>query len=97
MAFSKAKALAKTTADLDVPFHLKNATSSITKDLGHGDEYRYAHNEPNAFAAGECYFPSEISNTQLYEPTDRGLEKQLREKLNYLNTLNRNSNDQRNK
>lgn len=95
MAFSKAKALAKETSHLDVPFHLKNATSSITRELGHGDEYRYAHNEPNAFAAGECYLPLEIAETQLYEPTDRGLEKQLKEKLNYLNTLNRNSNDQR--
>jgi len=95
MAFSKAKALAKSTADLDVPFHLKNATSSITKDLGHGEEYRYAHNEPNGFAAGENYLPPKIASTQLYEPTDRGLEKQLREKLNYLNTLNRNSHDQR--
>jgi len=95
MAFSSAKELAKKTADLDVPFHLKNATSSITKDLGHGAEYRYAHNEPNAFAAGECYFPPEIANTQFYEPTDRGLEKQLKEKLNYLNSLNRNSNDHR--
>lgn len=95
MAFSKAKELAKATSDLDVPFHLKNATSSITKELGHGAEYRYAHNEDNAFAAGECYLPPEIADTQLYEPTDRGLEKQLKEKLNYLNTLNRNSHDQR--
>jgi len=95
MAFSAAKALAKETSHLDVPFHLKNATSSITRELGHGDEYRYAHNEPNAFAAGECYLPPEIADTQLYDPTDRGLEKQLKEKLNYLNTLNRNSNDQR--
>jgi putative ATPase len=95
MAFSRAKELAKQTSDLDVPFHLKNATSSITKDLGHGAEYRYAHNEPNAFAAGECYFPPEIASSQLYEPTDRGLEKQLREKLNYLNSLNRNSNEHR--
>lgn len=69
-AFSDAKALAKSTADLDVPFHLKNSTSSITKELGHGAEYRYAHDEFNAFAAGECYLPPEISNTQLYVPTD---------------------------
>ncbi len=95
MAFSNAKALAKATSDLDVPFHLKNATSSITKELGHGEEYRYAHNEPNAYAAGESYLPPEIANTQLYEPTDRGLEKQLKEKLNYLNSLDRQSDDQR--
>ena len=95
MAFGHAKALAKATSDLDVPFHLKNATSSITKELGHGEEYRYAHNEPNAYAAGESYLPPEIADTQLYEPTDRGLEKQLKEKLNYLNSLDRQSNDQR--
>jgi len=95
MAFNSAKAFAKQTSDLDVPFHLKNATSSITKDLGHGAEYRYAHNEPNGFAAGECYFPPEIENTTFYEPTDRGLEKQLKDKIDYLNSLNRNSNHHR--
>lgn len=95
MAFSKAKELAKESSDLDVPFHLKNSTSSITKDLGHGVEYRYAHNEPNAYAAGESYLPPEIASAQLYEPTDRGLEKQLKEKLNYLHSLDRQSDDKR--
>jgi len=95
MAFSDAKALAKATSDLDVPFHLKNSTSAITKELGHGAEYRYAHNEPNAYAAGESYLPPEIANTQLYVPTDRGLEKQLKDKLEYLQSLDRNSYDQR--
>lgn len=94
-AFNAAKSLARETAELDVPDHLKNATSEITKDLGHGETYRYAHNEPNAFAAGENYFPREISNAQFYQPTDRGLEKQLKEKLNYLMELNRKSDDQR--
>lgn len=94
-AFNDAKALAKQTADLDVPFHLKNATSDITKELGHGVNYRYAHDEINAFAAGENYFPEEIAHTQLYFPSDRGLEKQLKEKRHYLNTLNRESHDQR--
>ena len=87
--------MAKTTSDLDVPFHLKNSTSAITKDLGHGSEYRYAHNEPAGFAAGENYFPETIANTVFYNPTDRGLEKQLREKLNYLNQLNQQSNNRR--
>jgi len=100
MAFSKAKRLAEQTNTLDVPLHLKNATSSITKELGHGTEYRYAHNEINAFAAGENYFPEALakadsSHTRLYEPTERGLEKKLKEKLDYLNQLDRNSNDQR--
>lgn len=99
-AFNKAKVLAQQTCDLDVPLHLKNATSSITKGLGHGSEYRYAHNEINAFAAGENYFPEALaqgdsSHTCLYDPTDRGLEKKLKEKLDYLNQLNRNSHDQR--
>jgi putative ATPase len=95
MAFNQAKELAKNTAELDVPFHLKNATSSITKELGHGSEYRYAHNEDNAFAAGECYFPESLKHTSLYQPTERGLEKQLKDKQHYLNELNRQSNNKR--
>jgi len=95
MAFSQAKELAKNTAELDVPFHLKNATSSLTKELGHGSEYRYAHNEDNAFAAGENYFPESLKQTSLYQPTERGLEKQLKDKQQYLNELNRLSNNQR--
>ncbi len=99
-AFNKAKVLAQQTCDLDVPLHLKNATSSITKALGHGQEYRYAHDEVNAFAAGENYFPEALahadsSHTTLYQPTERGLEKQLKEKLEYLNQLNRDSHEQR--
>ena len=95
MAFSQAKALAKETSELDVPLHLKNSTSAITKDLGHGSEYRYAHNEVGGFAAGENYFPQELAHTTLYQPTDRGLEKQLRDKLNYLNQLNQQSDQRR--
>lgn len=104
MAFKQAKILAEQTASLDVPEHLKNSTSEITKQLGHGVEYRYAHNEDNAFAAGENYFPEALAhsnkqlngyNTNFYQPTDRGLEKQLKEKLDYLNQLNQNSHEQR--
>lgn len=94
-AFSQAKALAQQTSHLDVPLHLKNSTSAITKELGHGQDYRYAHDEENAFAAGECYFPKELAQTSLYQPTDRGLEKQLKEKQHYLAQLNRQSNEQR--
>jgi len=99
-AFKKAKVLAQQTCDLDVPLHLKNATSSITKELGHGQDYRYAHDEINAFAAGENYFPEALANadsshTNLYQPTERGLEKQLKDKLEYLNQLNRDSHEQR--
>ena len=100
MAFSKAKRLAEQTSRLDVPEHLRNATSELTKNLGHGEEYRYAHNELNAFAAGENYFPEALARAgefdcKLYQPSNRGLEKQLKEKLDYLNQLNQNSNEQR--
>lgn len=100
MAFSKAKRLAEQTSRLDVPEHLKNATSELTKNLGHGDGYRYAHDELNAFAAGENYFPEALARAgefdcKLYHPSNRGLEKQLKEKLDYLNQLNQNSNEQR--
>lgn len=94
-AFNQAKALAKETSDLDVPLHLKNATSAITKALGHGSEYRYAHDEVGGFAAGENYLPEEIAHTTLYQPTDRGLEKQLREKLKYLQQLDQQSDQRR--
>ena len=104
MAFNQAKILAEQTSSLEVPNHLKNSTSEITKALGHGVDYRYAHNEVNAFAAGENYFPEALAraneqsngyNTELYQPSDRGLEKQLKEKLDYLTQLNQNSNEQR--
>lgn len=100
MAFSQAKRLAEQTSSLDVPAHLKNATSELTKNLGHGMDYRYAHNELNGFAAGENYFPEALARSSdvdcnLYQPSERGLEKQLKEKLDYLNQLNQNSNEQR--
>ncbi|WP_114325869.1 replication-associated recombination protein A [Candidatus Colwellia aromaticivorans] len=99
-AFNQAKLLAEQTSNLDVPEHLKNATSELTKNLGHGTGYRYAHDELNAFAAGENYFPEALARAsgadcKLYQPSDRGLEKQLKEKLDYLNQLNQNSNEQR--
>ena len=94
-AFKSAVALAKETSELEVPFHLRNSTSSITKELGHGQSYRYAHDEDNAFAAGENYFPEEISDTRFYHPTERGLEKQLKAKQQFLTELNRQSDEQR--
>jgi putative ATPase len=90
-AFNNALDLAKQTSSLDVPVHLKNSTSDLTKDLGHGEDYRYAHNEVNAFAAGENYFPEILSQSSFYQPSDRGLEKQLKDKLNYLQQLNQQS------
>ena len=88
MAFSEAKALARKTSDAPVPLHLRNAPTSLMKELGHGDGYRYAHNEPNAFAAGETYFPDGLANTRFYHPNERGLEKALKAKRDYLDSLN---------
>jgi putative ATPase len=61
------------------------------KDLGYGSEYRYAHDESGAFAAGENYFPEALKETQYYYPVDRGLEKKIKEKLDYLTALDQQS------
>ncbi len=95
MAFSAAKALARKTSDAPVPMHLRNAPTSLMKDLGHGDGYRYAHNEPNAFAAGETYLPESIAGTRFYEPSERGLEKALKAKRDFLDSLNSQSKNRR--
>lgn len=94
-AFKAAKQLAEQTGDLDVPNHLKNAPTQLAKQAGVGQGYRYAHDEPFAFAAGENYFPDEIANTRFYQPTDRGLEQKLAAKREFLDQLNTNSHDTR--
>lgn len=86
-AFNQAKQLAKTEKDYDVPAHLRNAPTQLMKSLGYGETYRYAHNEPNAYAAGENYFPPELRTTQFYIPTERGMEKQIKDKLAWLKQL----------
>ena len=94
-AFKAAQVLAKSSPDYPVPDHLRNAPTSLMKEMGLGAEYRYAHNETHAFAAGECYFPPELATTRLYEPTERGLEKQLKAKREFLDSLNQTSNNKR--
>ena len=84
LAFKAAKKLAMESADFDVPEHLRNAPTNLMKDLGFGAEYRYAHDEPNAYAAGENYFPPELKDTQFYFPTTRGMEIKIKEKLDWL-------------
>ncbi|WP_293730629.1 replication-associated recombination protein A [uncultured Actinobacillus sp.] len=83
-AFNAAKALAKQAADYDVPRHLTNAPTQLLKELGNHAEYRYAHDEPNAYAAGENYFPEALKETQFYFPTQRGMEIKIKEKLDWL-------------
>jgi putative ATPase len=91
MAFNQAKHDAQNEPSYPVPEHLRNAPTSLMKDLGYGAEYRYAHNEEGAFAAGEKYFPEAISDRQYYFPTDRGLEQKIKQKLDYLTQRNEQS------
>ncbi|TYB18136.1 replication-associated recombination protein A [Aggregatibacter actinomycetemcomitans] len=95
LAFKAAKKLATESADFDVPEHLRNAPTSFMKDLGFGAEYRYAHNEPNAYAAGENYFPPQLKDTQFYFPTTRGMEIKIKEKLEWLRGLDQESGKKR--
>lgn len=94
-AFNQAKKLVKETADYDVPEHLRNAPTALMKSLGYGEEYRYAHNETNAYAAGENYFPPELSETVFYIPSDRGMEKQIKEKMAWLKAQDEQSQQKR--
>ena len=83
-AFKAAMRDARDNPDFDVPEHLRNAPTKLMKEMGLGAEYRYAHDEPNAYAAGEDYFPSEMAQTRYYRPTSRGLEGKIGEKLAWL-------------
>ena len=78
---------ARNLPDYDVPAHLRNAPTRLMSELGYGAEYRYAHDEPGAYAAGESFFPPELAGRSYYQPTDRGLEKQITQKLAYLAEL----------
>lgn len=88
-AFNEAKHLVDTQASLEVPSHLRNAPSSLMREQGFGKGYRYAHDEPEGYAADEQYFPDEMAPAQFYQPTDRGLEGRIGEKLKHLRTLDR--------
>ncbi|HQR23757.1 MAG TPA: replication-associated recombination protein A [Steroidobacteraceae bacterium] len=81
VAFGAAMEDAKQHGTLDVPLRLRNAPTGLMKGLGYGKGYRYAHDEPDAYAAGEKYFPDEMAPARYYEPVDRGLEIRIREAL----------------
>ncbi len=83
-AYNQAMAMVKQQGSQEVPMHLRNAPTSLMKELGYGDGYRYAHDEPNAFAAGVKYFPHEMEPQQFYHPVERGLEIKIKEKLDCL-------------
>ncbi|MDS4070357.1 MAG: replication-associated recombination protein A [Candidatus Competibacter sp.] len=88
-AFSAARRDVERCGTLEVPPHLRNAPTALARELGHGESYRYAHDEPNAYAAGECYFPEELQDARYYEPTANGLEGRIREKLERLREWDR--------
>ena len=86
-AYNQAKSDIKEYASAEVPVHLRNAPTKLMKELGYGKEYRYAHDEPEAYAAGESYFPETMPEMNYYQPVDRGLEIKIKEKLAHLREL----------
>lgn len=86
-AFNAARAYVTNDQTKPVPNHLRNAPTKLLKELGHGKEYRYAHDEPHAYAAGETYLPEGMAEPHWYEPVDRGLEAQIAEKMAFLRKL----------
>jgi len=87
-AYNQVTATIKKQASLEVPMHLRNAPTKLMKEAGYHQGYRYAHDEPNAFAAGETYLPEKLIGQQFYEPVERGLEIKISEKLKRLRSLN---------
>jgi putative ATPase len=84
MAYNQCRTDIKADKEYEVPNHLRNAPTELMKDMGYGESYRYAHDETNAYAAGEAYLPEEIAQRKYYQPSNRGLEMKISEKLEYL-------------
>jgi putative ATPase len=87
LAYNQARAFVKKDKTREVPVHLRNAPTRLMKELGYGHEYRYAHDEPHAYAAGETYLPDDMSEAHWYQPVPRGLEAKIGEKLAFLRNL----------
>ncbi|GLQ31709.1 replication-associated recombination protein A [Litoribrevibacter albus] len=94
-AYNRMRAIVAETKDYEVPMHIRNAPTELMKEHGFGDGYRYAHDEPNAYAAGENYFPEALKDIKVYQPVDRGLEKKISEKLEWLKQLDDQSDHKR--
>lgn len=93
MAYKQARAFVAKDKSRVVPEHLRNAPTKLMKELGYGKLYRYAHDEPNAYAAGETYMPEGLEDVRWYEPVPRGMEIKIAEKLAYLRRLDEDSED----
>jgi putative ATPase len=86
-AYNQAKSFVSNDKSRPVPLHLRNAPTKLMKALDYGKEYRYAHNEEGAYAAGESYLPDDMEDMQFYVPTSRGLEGKISEKLAHFKEL----------
>ncbi len=91
VAYTSARSLVRDDPSRPVPLHLRNAPTKLMKELGYGKAYRYAHDEPDAYAAGEQYFPDGLDDPGFYRPTPRGLEGKIGERLAYLRELDNQS------
>ncbi|MFT6791974.1 MAG: putative ATPase [Cellvibrionaceae bacterium] len=94
-AYKSAKSDVSSLEDFAVPLHLCNAPTSLMKEMDYGAGYRYAHDEPGAYAAGESYFPEALADKRYYFPVDRGLEQRIREKLDHFRQRDAQSEQQR--
>ncbi|MDT8428792.1 MAG: replication-associated recombination protein A [Pseudomonadales bacterium] len=91
LAFQQAATDVNNNGSLEVPLHLRNAATQMMKNMQYGEEYRYAHDEAGGYAAGENYFPEALADARYYFPVNQGLEQKIREKLDYLRTLDQKS------
>lgn len=95
LAFKEAQSFVKNHSSAPVPLHLRNAPTNLMKDLGYGSNYRYAHNEPHAYAAGASYMPEGMQEPAWYKPVNRGLEINISEKLAFLRQLDQKDKDKK--
>jgi putative ATPase len=89
LAWHQALSFVRSDRTRPVPLHLRNAPTQLMKDLGYKKDYRYAHDEPDAYAAGEHYFPEDVPEQRWYQPVPRGLETKIADKLDHLRKLDR--------
>ena len=87
VAYNEARAFIRNDRSREVPAHLRNAPTRLMKELGHGHAYRYAHDEPEAYASGESYLPENMAEPGWYRPVQRGLEAKIGDKLLHLRKL----------
>lgn len=95
IAYNEARAFVQHNGSPPVPLHLRNAPTDLMKKMHYGTKYRYAHDEPNAYVVGEQYWPDGMANQQWYQPTERGLEAKIAQKIRFLQTLNQEADDKK--